>query len=109
MFPHLRVLMPLLLVAMVSVPLFTCASCATTTSTSIERLGPRTVEYSMTRHDTIPVVFENGLAGRLEWWAKVLDKISGDITTFAYNRPGYGASEPVANPIFDGIPDIEAQ
>ncbi len=34
----------------------------------------------------------------MEWWKKVLPEISNDTTTFAYNRPGYGNSDPVATP-----------
>ena len=52
----------------------------------------------MTQHNTVPVVFENGLAGRMDWWKKVLSEISNNTTTFAYNRPGYGESDPVLTP-----------
>ncbi len=35
-----------------------------------------------------------------EWsgWKKVIPEISQDTTTFAYNRPGYGNSDPVSTP-----------
>ena len=53
----------------------------------------------MTMHDTVPVVFENGLGGIYSRaWEKVLPELAKDTTTFAYNRPGYGASEAVATP-----------
>lgn len=75
--------------------LFGCASLPNSTS---EKIGNRNVEFALIRHDTIPVVFENGLGGRMEWWKKVLPEISKDTTTFAYNRPGYGNSDPVSTP-----------
>lgn len=34
----------------------------------------------------------------MEWWKEVLPEISKDTTTFAYNRPGYGNSDPVSTP-----------
>jgi pimeloyl-ACP methyl ester carboxylesterase len=34
----------------------------------------------------------------MDWWKKVLSEIANDTTTFAYNRPGYGNSDPVATP-----------
>lgn len=34
----------------------------------------------------------------MEWWEKVIPEISKDSTTFAYNRPGYGGSDPVSTP-----------
>ncbi len=52
----------------------------------------------MTQHNTVPVIIENGLGGRMVLWEKVLSEISKDATTFAYNRPGYGESDPVSTP-----------
>ena len=34
----------------------------------------------------------------MDWWKKVFPEISKDTTAFAYNRPGYGKSDPVATP-----------
>jgi pimeloyl-ACP methyl ester carboxylesterase len=72
------------------------SGCASLPNSAVDKIGNRNVEFAMTRHDTLPVVFENGLGGRMEWWEKVLPAISNDTTTFAYNRPGYGNSDPVA-------------
>jgi pimeloyl-ACP methyl ester carboxylesterase len=74
------------------------SGCASLPNSAVEKNGSRNVEFAMTRHDTLPVVFENGLGGRMEWWKNVLPEISNDTTTFAYNRPGYGNSDPVAPP-----------
>lgn len=74
------------------------SGCASLPNSTLEKISDRNIECALTRHDTIPVVFENGLGGRMEWWKKVLPEISNDTTTFAYNRPGYGNSDPVSIP-----------
>jgi pimeloyl-ACP methyl ester carboxylesterase len=73
-------------------------SCASLPHSATEKINDRRIEFASTQHDSVPVVFENGLGGRMEWWEKVLSEISKDTTTFAYNRPGYGNSDPVATP-----------
>jgi pimeloyl-ACP methyl ester carboxylesterase len=45
-----------------------------------------------------PVVFENGLGARMEWWRNVLPGIEAEVTYFAYNRPGYGNSAAASTP-----------
>ncbi len=84
--------------AIITFVLFVLSGCASLPNTSVEKVGGRKVEFAMTRHDTQSVVFENGLGGRMEWWEEVLPQISDDITTFAYNRPGLGASEATTTP-----------
>ncbi len=74
------------------------SGCAALPNSTSEKIGNRNVEFALTRHDTIPVIFENGLGGRMEWWKEVLPETSKDTTTFAYNRPGYGNSDPVSSP-----------
>lgn len=74
------------------------SGCASLPNSTLEKINDRNIEFALTRHDTIPVVFENGLGGRMERWKKVLPEISNDTTTFAYNRPGYGNSDPVSTP-----------
>jgi len=76
--------------------------CASLPNSSTEEINQRHIELALTQHASIPVVFENGLGGRMEWWKKVIPEISKDTTTFAYNRPGYGGSAPVSTPR-DGI------
>lgn len=74
------------------------SGCASLPNSTLEKINDRNIEFALTRHDTIPVVFENGLGGRMERWKKVLPEISNDTTTFAYNRPGYGNSDLVSTP-----------
>lgn len=60
----------------------------------------RQVEYVLLENSTATdtVVFENGLAGKMDWWAKVLPEVSKSATVFAYNRPGYGNSADATTP-----------
>lgn len=74
------------------------SGCSSLPNVTTEQINNRHVEYALTRHDSMPVIFENGLGGRMEWWEKVLPKISKDTTTFVYNRSGYGKSDPVPTP-----------
>ena len=74
------------------------AGCASLPGARTERLGGQQVEYALAGQGTPVVVFENGLGGRLDWWAKVLPEVAWDATAFAYNRPGMGDSAPPATP-----------
>ena len=74
------------------------SGCASLPHSTTEKRGNRLTELALTQHDTIPVVFENGLGGKMEWWKKVIPDISNNTTTFAYNRPGYGNSDPATTP-----------
>jgi len=74
------------------------SGCASLPNSTAEKINNRQVEFALTQHNTIPVVFENGLGGRIEWWKEVLPEISKDTTTFVYNRPGYGKSDPLSTP-----------
>lgn len=82
------------------------SACASLPDSRTENLDGRRVEFALTQRGTTPVVFENGLGGRMEWWGKVIPEISGNATTFAYNRPGYGNSDPVPTPR-DGLHIVE--
>lgn len=58
----------------------------------------RQIEYQLTRRHGIPVVFDNGLGGQLNWWAKVYPEIANQSTALVYNRSGYGKSAPTDGP-----------
>ena len=81
----------ILLVALVS-------GCASLPNSTTQKISDRKVEFALTRHDTTPVVFENGLGGKMEYWKKVIPEISSDTTTFVYHRPGYGRSDAASTP-----------
>lgn len=72
--------------------------CASLQGASTQTIGGRQVEFALARHDTTTVVFENGLGGTLDWWAKVFPELASDTSAFAYNRPGCGHSEVTHTP-----------
>lgn len=72
--------------------------CASLPDTRTVRLGEGRVEYALTGKGRPAVVFESGLGGTMDWWAKVFPELAKDTTAFAYNRPGYGDSAPAATP-----------
>ena len=74
------------------------SGCASLPNTQTGNLDHRTVEYALSQHNTLPVVFESPLGGSLRWWDKVFPAIAKDSTAFAYSRAGYGQSEPVSSP-----------
>lgn len=74
------------------------SGCATLPGTVAEKIDEHRTEYVLVRNGPQVVVFENGLGAKLGNWDKVFPEISKNTTAFAYNRPGYGASEPAATP-----------
>lgn len=74
------------------------SACATIEGVNTSVIAEKRVEYVTAGHGTPAVVFENGLGGRLESWAKVFPEVSKETQVFAYNRPGTGASDSVATP-----------
>jgi pimeloyl-ACP methyl ester carboxylesterase len=81
----------LLLMALIS-------GCSSVPNTTTENVNERRIEYALTQKGTTPIIFENGLGGKMEWWQKIIPGISSGATTFAYNRPGYGNSDPAPTP-----------
>jgi len=69
------------------------SGCASIPDTRTDRLGERRVEYVLAGKGAPAVVFESGLGGTMDWWAKVFPEVAKETTVFAYNRPGYGESE----------------
>jgi len=78
------------------------SGCASLLNAMTDHVDNRRVEYTLTRNGNQAVIFENGLGGTMDWWAKVFPEISKNTTAFAYNRPGYGKSDSVSTPR-DGI------
>lgn len=72
--------------------------CSSLPNSNVETINERRIEYALNQNSSSPVVFENGLGARMEWWQKVIPEISSDATTFTYNRPGYGSSQPASTP-----------
>jgi len=84
------------------------SGCASLPNEKVGAINHQLVEYALVRHETGTgtVVFENGLDGKMGWWKKVLPEIAKDTTTFAYNRPGYGKSDPIETPR-DGLHTVD--
>lgn len=78
------------------------SGCASLPNAMTDHVDNRRVEYTLTRNGNQAVIFENGLGGTMDWWAKVFPEISKNTTAFAYNRPGYGKSDSASTPR-DGI------
>lgn len=74
------------------------SGCASLPNVMTEQIDNRHAEYVLTRNGNGIVVFENGLGGTIDWWAKVFPEISKNTSAFAYNRPGYGKSDTVSTP-----------
>lgn len=74
------------------------SGCVSLPNTQTGKLDHRMVEYALSQHNTLPVIFESPLGGSLSWWDKVFPVIAKDSTAFAYSRAGYGQSEPVSSP-----------
>lgn len=73
------------------------SGCASLPNKATTQFDNRRVEYALTRNGDKTVVIENGLGGTMDLWAKVLPELPGNVTAFAYNRPGYGNSDPVSS------------
>lgn len=77
--------------------LLTCAAlatgCTSLPDARTERVAERRVEYALAGQGRPVVVFENGLGGTMDSWARIFSEIAKDTAVFAYNRPGYGESE----------------
>lgn len=80
--------------------------CASLTGTALARVQGREVEFIAARHAGPAVVFENGLGGTVDWWARVWPEIAREHSALAYNRPGYGRSQ-AADDAFDGQQVVE--
>jgi pimeloyl-ACP methyl ester carboxylesterase len=74
------------------------SGCASLPNAITDQVDNRRVEYALTRNGNPTVIFENGLGGTMDWWAKVFPEISKNTTAFAYNRPGYGNSDFASTP-----------
>lgn len=74
------------------------SGCASLPNAGTSQVADRRVEYALAGNGGVTVVFESGLGGTMDWWAKVFPEISKNATAFAYNRPGYGKSDPVSTP-----------
>jgi len=83
------------------IPLFflvLLSGCASLPAVDVAVVDQRKIEYVLIKGGAPVVVFENGLGASMRSWDKVFRDIGKDATVFAYNRPGYGNSDPAATP-----------
>lgn len=83
---------------LLTLPLLWLAGCTTLPGATTLAVEGRQVESLVGGRGRPVVVFENGLGGTLDWWAKVWPDVVQDSTALAYNRAGYGHSEATALP-----------
>lgn len=74
------------------------AGCAALPATETGRIEQRRIEYAQIGHGSPVVVFQNGLGPSMRNWSKVFPAIGKQASVFAYNRPGYGDSDPASTP-----------
>lgn len=89
-----RRLAALCLAALCLAALLGLAACAPLPGSTTLLVDGQRIEQLKAGHGSPVVVFENGLNGQMNVWAKVQPAIAAQTTTFAYNRPGIGASTP---------------
>jgi pimeloyl-ACP methyl ester carboxylesterase len=65
---------------------------------NVVAVGGRLVHYDRWGTGIPPVVFESGLASPAFVWKPVAAALAGETTVVAYDRPGYGRSEPGRRP-----------
>jgi len=68
-----------------------CSSLPPTQTTKIENAE---IAWTRTGAAATTVVFQSGLGDGMSPWAAVIDRLPSTVATFAYDRPGYGASRP---------------
>lgn len=85
---------------------FLLGACTTLPGAATAPVGERTVEFVVAGQGAPVVVFDNGLGGTLDWWAKVWPDTVRETTALAYNRAGYGKSDAAAAPR-DGAHTVE--
>ncbi len=80
--------------AAAALSLFVLAGCATVAASGAQSSGGAKMGYALSGKGSPTVVFEAGLGDGKESWAGILESISSDAQTFAYDRPGYGPALP---------------
>lgn len=88
-------LRPFALALLVPAVLSACSSRLTPTLT---RVGGRTVEIVEAGQGASTVVFESGFGDDWSPWDDVAAEVARRARVFAYSRPGYGESDPSAEP-----------
>jgi pimeloyl-ACP methyl ester carboxylesterase len=78
--------------------LLVLSGCTSLPGASTAMVSGQQVEAIVSRQAAPVVVFENGMGGTLDWWAKVWPEVARDHAALAYNRAGYGKSAASTSP-----------
>lgn len=70
------------------------AGCSSLPPTQTTKVGHSEVSWVRTGSALTTVVFQSGLGDGMSPWAAVIRRLPSTVATFAYDRPGYGASRP---------------
>lgn len=82
------------------------SGCTTWPGTTTDTVNGRQVESVVAGQGRPVVVFEHGLGGTFDGWAKVWPEAANETTSLAYNRAGYGRSD-AAGAVRDGTHAVE--
>lgn len=78
--------------------LFALTACGTRLTPTTAQMGDRDVEIVETGAGEATVVFESGFGNDWSPWDQVASEIAPHARVLAYSRPGYGRSDPSADP-----------
>lgn len=74
------------------------SGCGTQLTPTLVEVSGRTVEVVEAGAGDVTVVFESGLGDDWAPWDRVASDVADQARVFAYSRPGYGDSDPTADP-----------
>ncbi len=70
------------------------AGCSSLPPNQTSKIGDSEIAWVRTGSAPTTVVFQSGLGDGMSPWAAVIGRLPSTVATFAYDRPGYGASRP---------------
>jgi pimeloyl-ACP methyl ester carboxylesterase len=70
------------------------AACSSLPPTQTNKIGNSEIAWTRTGSAATTVVFQSGLGDGMSPWAAVIERLPSTVASFAYDRPGYGASKP---------------
>jgi len=91
-------LLPRVRASLFALALVTLSACGTQLTPTHAEVEGRTVEVVEAGEGDVTVVFESGLGDDWTPWDAVASEVADSARVFAYSRPGYGESDPSADP-----------
>lgn len=68
--------------------------CSSLPPVHVSKVGDAEIAWVRKGSARATVIFQSGLGDGMAPWAAVIDRLPSTVATFAYDRPGYGASRP---------------